>query len=103
MVEAWHARNVAMARRLAQALEAPRGAPVVVIIGRGHLEPGGVPDQLARLRPGTRQLLVDMREVGDAGPGAVEGEGASALVWVTPAAERPDYCERLRQNPQLLR
>src|SRR5262249_1371762 len=56
MVEAWHARNVTMARRLAAALQ--QGRPVVAIVGRGHQEPGGLPAQLDRIRPGTRQLVV---------------------------------------------
>src|SRR5207249_4973242 len=55
MVESWHARNVTMARRLADAL--PRTGQVVVIIGRGHQAPGAVPDQVEALRPGTRQLV----------------------------------------------
>ena len=39
MVDAWHARNVTMARRILQALE--RAPQVVVIVGRGHQAPGG--------------------------------------------------------------
>ncbi len=62
MVEAWHARNVAMARRIAAALD--RGRRVAVVVGRGHQAPGGLPAQVAALRPGTRQFVVDLVEAG---------------------------------------
>ncbi len=97
MVQAWHARNVTMARRLAAALD--DGARVVMIVGRGHQEPGGVPDQLAVLRPRVRQLVVDMREAASAAPG--RGRAARRgpdIVWLTPAVERPDPCEPLRRR-----
>ncbi len=93
MVEAWHARNVTMARRIAQALE--RHRQVVVIVGDGHQEPGGLPAQLDALRPGTRQLVVEMAEESAAG----DSGGLSAradIVWLTPAVERPDPCAPLR-------
>ena len=96
MVEAWHARNVTIARGLAAALE--RGRPVVVIIGRGHQDPGGVPAQLDRLRPGTRQLIVSLVEAP-----APEREPVTAprtpgdVVWITPVVERGDPCQSLRR------
>lgn len=97
MVESWHARNVTMARRIAAALEA--GRPVVVVAGRGHQEPGGLPDQLAAIRPGTRQLLVDMVEApGAPADEAVAGPRENLIVWTTPARERPDPCEELRRR-----
>lgn len=100
MVESWHARNVTMARRLADALG--RVSPVVVIIGRGHQDGGGLPAQLAALRPGTRQLVVGLEEAGPPGaaPPAAVGEDRSPadIVWVTPVIERPDPCEGLRQR-----
>ncbi|MDP2627034.1 MAG: ChaN family lipoprotein [Candidatus Rokubacteria bacterium] len=97
MVESWHARNVSMARRLAEALaQTPQ---VVVIAGRGHQAPGGLPAQLEALRPGTRQLVVEMLEVGpDDDPREVLGEATGDIVWLTPPATRPDPCEALRRR-----
>jgi len=97
MVESWHARNVSMARRLAEALaQTPQ---VVVIAGRGHQAPGGLPAQLEALRPGTRQLVVEMLEVGpDDDPRDVLGEATGDIVWLTPPATRPDQCEELRRR-----
>lgn len=94
MVDAWHARNVTMARRLLQALE--RAPQVVVIVGRGHQAPGGLADQVDALRPGARQLIVDFieagaEELGRAAPG-------NHIVWPRPRVERPDPCAPLRNR-----
>ena len=98
MVEAWHARNVTMARRLAAALE--RARPVVVIVGRGHQDAGGLPAQLGALRPGARQLVVSMVELpAGEGPASVAAETAGDVVWLTPAVERGDPCAGLRRAP----
>jgi uncharacterized iron-regulated protein len=101
MVESWHARNVTMARRIGEALD--RAPQVVVVAGRGHQAPGGLPDQLEALRPATRQLVVDLVETGPgpAAPMRLEAAAAGAppvdrLVWPTPAVARPDPCEGLR-------
>jgi uncharacterized iron-regulated protein len=97
MAESWHARNVTMARRIAGALE--RGSPVVVIVGRGHQMAGGLPAQLEALRPGTRQLVVDLVEVP---PGVdsnqVPAGGGARVIWLTPSVSRPDPCEPLRRH-----
>ena len=98
IVEAWHARNVTMARRLAAALD--RGRPVVVIVGRGHQAPGGLPDQLAALRPGTRQVVVDMVEESEDVAAEAPRSGAPRVVWRTPPVERGDPCAALRQPPR---
>lgn len=91
MVDAWHARNVNMGRRIVQALE--RVSQVVVIVGRGHQDPGGLPDQVESLRPGTRQLILDLVEAGsEEAPTITEGR----IVWPRPAVERPDPCAPLR-------
>jgi uncharacterized iron-regulated protein len=94
MVDAWHARNVTMARRILQALE--RASQVVVIVGRGHQAPGGLADQVEALRPGTRQLIVDLVEAG------AEETGRAApgnhIVWPRPPVERPDPCAPLRNR-----
>ena len=92
MVEAWHARNVAMAERIVKALE--RAPQVVVIVGRGHQAPGGLADQVEALRPGTRQLIVDLVEAGETAPDlAAPG---NRIVWSSPPVERPDPCAPLR-------
>ena len=96
LVEAWHARNVAMARRIAQALERQR--QVVVIVGSGHQEAGGLTAQLEALRPGTRQFVVEMVE----DPPAMASQTAD-LIWLTPAVARPDPCAPLRRPAQPLR
>jgi uncharacterized iron-regulated protein len=97
MVESWHARNVTMARGLAGALE--RLPQVVVIVGRGHQDPGGLPAQLEALRPRTRQLIVDMLEA-RAGerPEEAARRANGDVVWITPGVERPDPCEDLRRR-----
>jgi uncharacterized iron-regulated protein len=97
MVESWHARNVAMARRLADTLRDVQ--QVVVIVGRGHQEAGGLPDQLAALRHGTRQFVVDMLEVAPGqSPQEVASAGSGDVVWLAPEAKRPDPCEGLRRR-----
>lgn len=97
MVESWYARNVTIASRLVEGLR--RAGQVVVIIGRGHQTEGGVPAQLEALRPGTRQLVVELLEVraGETGD-AVARRGSGDVVWLTPALERPDPCAGLRQR-----
>jgi uncharacterized iron-regulated protein len=93
MVDAWHARNVTMARLILQALE--RASQVVVVVGRGHQAPGGLADQVEALRPGTRQLIVDLVEAGEED----EPDRAAAgnrIVWPSPPMERPDPCAPLR-------
>ena len=92
MVESWYARNVVIARRVGGALAlAPQ---VVVIMGRGHASPGAVTEQLAALRPGTRQLVVGLFE------GRVDGpvEGIADVVWITPARSHPDPCLSVPQR-----
>ena len=98
MVAAWHARNVTMARRILQVLE--RASQVVVIVGRGHQAPGGLADQVEALRPGTRQLVVDLVEVGGENPEQAAPDNLIAwrIVWPTPAVERPDPCAPLRKR-----
>lgn len=93
MVDALHARNVTMAQRIARALE--RASQVVVIVGRGHQAPGGLPDQVEALRPGTRQLIVDLAEDGGEGTLTVT---TGRIVWTGPAVERPDPCAPLRRR-----
>ena len=94
MVDAWHARNVAMALRILQALE--RTPQVVVIVGRGHQAPGGLADQVEALKPGTSQLAVDLVEGGrDESDQAPPG---NHIVWPAPPVERPDPCAPLRNR-----
>lgn len=92
LTDAWHARNVVMARRVARAV-AP-GRPVVLITGRAHLELAAVPGQVAAIRPGTRTRVLDLVEQSVSAP----LPNASA-VWTTPSLSRPDRCDELRRNP----
>jgi len=94
MVDAWHARNVTMARRILQALD--QAPQVVVIVGRGHQAPGGLVDQVEALRPGTSQLVVDFVEVGTEEPD--QAPPGNHIVWPTPSVERPDPCAPLRNR-----
>jgi uncharacterized iron-regulated protein len=94
MVDAWHARNVAMARRILQALE--QSPQVVVIVGRGHQAPGGLADQIEAFRPGTSQLMVDFVELGREEP--AQAPPGNHIVWLTPPVERPDPCAPLRNR-----
>jgi uncharacterized iron-regulated protein len=94
MVDAWHARNVAMAQRILQALE--RAPQVVVIVGREHQAPGGLADQVEALRPGTNQLAVDFVEVGREEPD--QAPPGNHFVWPTSPVERPDPCAPLRNR-----
>src|SRR5262249_58025601 len=96
MVDAWHARNVTMARRLATALD--RNLMVVVIVGRGHQAAGGLPAQLAAIRPGTRQFVVDMVEA-PAGAAATAELPAGDVVWRTPGVDPGDPRAVLRRDP----
>jgi uncharacterized iron-regulated protein len=109
MVEAWHARNVVMARQIVLGLA--RAPQVVVVIGRGHQAPGGLPAQLAAIRPNTRQLALDMDEGAVAGAEASQAGSAAALArrdppglervaWSAPAPRRAggDPCAGLRRS-----
>jgi uncharacterized iron-regulated protein len=92
MLESWYARNVVMARRVVGGLAAT--PQIVVIMGRGHGLPGAVPEQLAAIRPGTRQLMVALYEGQADGP----TEPLADVVWVTAARPHPDPCLSLPQR-----
>jgi uncharacterized iron-regulated protein len=94
MVDAWHARNVTMARRILQALE--RAPQVVVIVGRGHQALGGLADQVDALRPGARQLIVELVEAGAEEPD--RAAPGNHIVWPRPPVQRPDPCAPLRDR-----
>jgi len=94
LAEAWHARNVTMARRIAGALA--DGRKVVLITGRAHLALDAVPGQLEALRPGTRVLVIDLVERPDTRPLA-----NAALVITTATVSRPDECAELRRHPPM--
>jgi len=101
MVEAWHARNVVMARQIVRGLA--RAPQVVVVIGRGHQAPGGLPAQLAAIRPNTRQLALDMDEGAAAGAPALarrDPPGLERVAWSAPAPRRAagDPCAGLRRS-----
>ncbi len=62
MLAAQNLRDVSMAEAIAEALDAHPGALVVHVNGTFHSEGGlGVPEHLARLRPGTRTLIITMK------------------------------------------
>ncbi len=97
MLESWYARNVVIARRLAAALE--RASQVVVIIGRGHQSPGGVPEQLEAVRPGTRQLVVALVEIEPGAPERPPPGTMADVVWLTEGRPPgPDPCSSLPQR-----
>jgi len=90
MVDSWYARNVTIARRLADALR--ESAQVAVIIGRGHQSAGGVPAQLAVIRPGTRQFIVGFVE-DDPVDTDVTRLDTTDVLWRIPALPREDPCQ----------
>jgi uncharacterized iron-regulated protein len=91
MAEAWHARNVTMARRVAEALG--RARTVVLIVGRAHLAPDGVPGQLEALRPGTRIHIIDLIEATSPDP-----LPNASVALTTTTVTRPDRCAELRKH-----
>jgi uncharacterized iron-regulated protein len=93
MAQAWHARNVVMARQIGQALD--EGRRVVVIVGRGHLERGGLRDQLNALRPGTPQLVVEFVEA--PANDSMPRPGSSNIRWLTSGVDRGDPCAVMRK------
>jgi uncharacterized iron-regulated protein len=97
MLESWYARNVVIARRVAEALA--RAPQVVVIIGRGHQSPGGVSEQLEALRRGTRQLVVALVEIQPGAPERPPPETTADVVWLTEGhPPGPDPCLGLPQR-----
>jgi len=93
MVQAWHARNVVMARHIGQALEERQ--QVVVIVGRGHLQRGGLADQLHASYPEASQLLVELVEAAE--DDSPRPPGPNLVRWLTPGVEREDPCAPLRR------
>ncbi len=90
LLAAQNLRDAAMADALATALDARPGALVLHVNGTFHSEGGlGVPEHLARLRPGARALVVTMRP--DAAfpvfdPAAFRTDGTGFVVVTDPAA-----------------
>lgn len=78
----------------------------VLLAGNGHVRADrGVPWHLRRRSPETRSVTVAFAEVESGGKDAaayvpLDPSGAPAVdyVWLTPQAERPDPCERMRQR-----
>jgi len=65
---------------------------VAVIIGRGHQSAGGVPAQLAVIRPGTRQFIVGFVE-DDPVDTDVTRLDTTDVLWRIPALPREDPCQ----------
>lgn len=84
--------DAGMAHAVATALEENRNALVVHLAGAFHVNRGtGIPEHLARYRPGTRGLTVVFSPVGD--HGIFWGDrhsGLGDLVVLTLGADRPD-------------
>ena len=85
ILAAQNLRDAAMAHAVAKHLDAVPGALVVHVNGSFHSEGGlGIPEHLARYRPGTRTLVVTLRPDGD---GALAGND---FVIVTRGARAPE-------------
>ncbi|MEM1041786.1 MAG: ChaN family lipoprotein [Bacteroidota bacterium] len=91
MLAAQNLRDVSMAGAIADALDADSSALVVHVNGTFHSEGGlGIPEHLARLRPGTRVLLVTMkpRDTFPAfDPTAFRTDGTGFVVVTDPAGQ----------------
>ncbi len=95
-------RDAVMADRMLATAEA--GA--ILIAGNGHVRADrGVPWYLARRAPGKSRLVIVLAETDAAlqtpegyAPRDPDGNPAADYVWFTPAAEREDPCEALRQQ-----
>ncbi|MFV0512990.1 MAG: ChaN family lipoprotein [Jhaorihella sp.] len=89
MVDVQRLRDAVLARAVVAAAErqgAEGGGPVVVITGNGHARTDrGVPEVLARVRPGLRVFALGQSE-----DGAIEGSFDAVLD--SPAPDRPDPC-----------
>ena len=86
MLAAQNLRDAAMAWTVAQHLDANPGTLVVHLNGSFHSEGGlGIPEHLARYRPGTRTLVVTLRPVGNEDSG-----GGDDFVIRTGVGESPE-------------
>lgn len=103
LVLAQRARDATIASRMA---EAGRERGAILIAGKGHVRTDrGVPAYLAKDAPGTAVVTVGFLEVDPemrepASYAKDWGEGPLPFDWVvfTPAAEREDPCEGLRER-----
>lgn len=85
MVDFQRLRDAVLARAAATAFD-EQGGPVVVITGNGHARTDrGVPEVLARVRPGLRVVALGQSE-----DGALRGTFDAVID--SPAADRPDPC-----------
>ena len=96
MVEAQRLRDGALAEAALRAWR-ETGGPVVVITGNGHARRDwGAPALLEKAAPELSVISVGFLEEGE-GAASEGGEDPPFDFWViTPAAERPDPCARLR-------
>lgn len=85
MVDFQRLRDAVLAREVIEAID-DTGGPVVVITGNGHARKDrGVPEVLARVRPGLRVFALGQSEDGGI-------SGTFDAVIDSPAAEREDPC-----------
>lgn len=91
LLAAQNLRDASMAQALADALDAHPGALVLHVNGTFHSEGRlGVPEHLARLRPGTRVLIVTMKPdeaFPDLDPSSFRTDGTGFVVVTDPAAQ----------------
>lgn len=85
LVQIQRLRDAVLARAILTAME-DTGGPIVVITGNGHARKDwGVPNFLARMKPGLRVFVLGQSE-----EGAIQGEFDAVLD--APAVERDDPC-----------
>ncbi len=101
MVNVQRLRDAALAEAVLEAHARNPDARIVLIAGSGHVrEDHGVAALIRAVTPNTATLTVGLIE------GSSEFDSSTAsrsrkkfdVAWVTPPAERPDPCEKLRQH-----
>ncbi len=106
MIAAQRARDGEMARALLAAAARPDTDGAVLIAGNGHVRTDwGVPWTLAHLAPGLSVASVGILEVGAASEDVPEAETSAPfdVVWLTPALEDVDPCEKFAAQLERMR
>lgn len=103
-VQRW--RDASFAHRMVVASQEAGGAGAILVAGGGHVRRDrAVPWHLRRMAPGLGARALVIREIEDDKhaprdylPVDPEGNPAADFLWLTPAATRPDPCERFRKH-----